>query len=87
MNDYDYFCSQLKQLRKKNNLTQKQVSKCMKFSTPQFVSNFERGLCLPGIRSLKKLSLLYKIEIYDLFDMFMDAKRSQYLKQLKKQRI
>lgn len=44
----------LKQYRLDNNLTQAQLSKKLNIHV-QFVSNYERGLCLPPRRALKKI--------------------------------
>jgi transcriptional regulator with XRE-family HTH domain len=47
--------------RIKSNKTQGEVSDILGYSSPQFLSNFERGLCTMPLEKLKKM-----IDIYDL---------------------
>ena len=52
----------LKKERVKTKLTQQDVSKYFGYSTPQFVSNWERGLVVPPMRTLKTLCQIYGSE-------------------------
>lgn len=45
----------LKEARERQELTQEQVAKLMKYSSGQFISNWERGLARPPLRKLPKL--------------------------------
>ena len=54
-------------LRKKNNLTQKDISKICNVST-QAVSKWERGESVPDIELLERLSILYKISINEIIN-------------------
>ncbi|XGC82063.1 helix-turn-helix domain-containing protein [Bdellovibrio bacteriovorus] len=63
----------LKSKRMAAGLSQKEVSKQMGYSTPQFISNWERGLSHPPVSSLKKLSVLYKIDAQELFDKLLEC--------------
>ncbi len=52
-------------------LTQAGAAKSLGYSTPQFVSNWERGLCNPPHSELKKLCKLYKLEREDLAKIWL----------------
>lgn len=51
----------LKQNRMNIGLTQAEVAEKLGLSSPQFVSNFERGLCSPPLKDLKILIKMYKM--------------------------
>jgi len=55
-------------------LTQAEVSKQCGFSTPQFLSNIERGVCWPPMDFLRKLSGLYDIDPRDVLSLLMETK-------------
>lgn len=50
----------LKNLRQKSGLTQQQLASKLSYSTAQFVSNWERGISLPPLEAVPKLSALCK---------------------------
>ncbi|MGE0528105.1 MAG: helix-turn-helix domain-containing protein [Bdellovibrionales bacterium] len=56
-------------------LTQKQVSDHLGYSSSQFVSNWERGQCLPPPQKLKKLIKLLDISGEQLANMIFDEKK------------
>jgi transcriptional regulator with XRE-family HTH domain len=47
--------------RTKSGLSQGDVASKLGYSSPQFISNFERGLCAPPLNKLKQL-----VQLYDL---------------------
>jgi transcriptional regulator with XRE-family HTH domain len=47
--------------RLKVGLSQGDVAQKLGYSSPQFVSNFERGLCAPPLEKLKVLVSLYSV--------------------------
>lgn len=51
----------LQDKRTKANLSQGDVASKLGYSSPQFISNFERGLCAPPLSKLKQLVQLYKL--------------------------
>lgn len=61
----------LKQKRNSVGLSQREVSDKFGYSTPQFISNWERDVSHPPIVSLKKLGLIYKISSEDLFEVLL----------------
>lgn len=54
-------------------LAQKDVSDKFGYSTPQFISNWERGVSNPPIGDLKKLAAIYGIDAEELFDIILIA--------------
>lgn len=61
----------LKAKRIASGLTQHDVSSELGYTTPQFVSNFERGLCSPPLNALSVLVQLYKIDAEELITMIV----------------
>lgn len=74
----------LKEKREHSGLSQKQVSEKLGYSTPQFVSNWERGLAAPPPRALKKLADLYRISVDDIFDTILQSTLQQVTADLKR---
>ena len=75
MNLGDY----LKSKRENASLSQGDVAKKLKYTSPQFISNWERGISSPPIKTLRLLSELYKVSTDELFKLILDHS----LKQLK----
>jgi transcriptional regulator with XRE-family HTH domain len=63
--------SYLKARRIAAGLTQHDVSSQLGYSTPQFVSNFERGLCSPPLNALPVLVRLYEMNPEELIDLIL----------------
>lgn len=63
----------LKSKRVAAGLSQRQVADRLAYTTPQFISNWERGVSHPPIPSLKKLGALYSIPAEELFDVLLKA--------------
>lgn len=63
----------LKTKRMSAGLSQREVADKLGYSTPQFISNWERGVSHPPISALKKLGDLYKISAEDLFEVTLNA--------------
>ena len=61
----------LKKLREDQGLTQNDVAEIMGYESPQMVSNNERGVSMPPLKSLKKLADLYKTDFNILADMYL----------------
>ncbi len=62
---------QWRQYREKAGLTQKEVSDALGYTTPQFISNVERGRCRFPVEKLPKLKRLYRLSGDQLVDMIM----------------
>lgn len=63
----------LKQKRVAAGLSQRDVSDKLGYSTPQFISNWERGVSHPPINALKKLGDLYGVPADDLFEVTLNT--------------
>lgn len=73
----------LKQSREAQGLSQKDVSDVMGYNTSQFISNWERGLSLPPIPTLRKLAKVYNINAEILFNVILEAQVEMVTKSLK----
>jgi len=58
----------LKEARQKKALTQTEIAKHLGYNTPQFVSNWERGLSAPPIESLKQISEILELDVFVVKD-------------------
>lgn len=63
----------LKQKRVAANISQRDVADKLGYSTPQFISNWERGVSHPPITVLKKLADLYKVSAEEVFEVTLNA--------------
>lgn len=68
----------LKKWRTDAKLSQQDVAKRLKYSSPQFISNWERGLSLPPMEVLPKLVALYQISVEEMTEA-MFKYQEQYL--------
>ena len=71
----------LKNKRIEANLTQSEVARKLGYSSPQFVSNWERGLANPPVVILRDLTKMYKVSADKMFDMLVDETREQLHKE------
>lgn len=62
----------LQEKRLSAKLSQKDVANKLGYNTPQFISNWERGLSHPPINILKKLADLYRISADELFEIVLN---------------
>lgn len=63
----------LKTRRVSAGLSQKDVADKLGYSTPQFISNWERGVSQPPINILKKLGEMYKVPAEELFEVTLNT--------------
>ncbi|MCB0415459.1 MAG: helix-turn-helix transcriptional regulator [Bdellovibrionales bacterium] len=68
---YKTLGSYLKNKRVQTGLTQAEVAKKLNYASPQFISNFERGLCSPPLKNLKVLVKLYSISVDEILDLML----------------
>jgi transcriptional regulator with XRE-family HTH domain len=69
LNDY------LKQKRLDSGLSQLDVAKVLGYSSPQFVSNWERGLVSPPLETIAVLIDLYKIPTGEVINRIVEETR------------
>ena len=63
-------------------MTQKSVAKRLGYSSPQFISNIERGLCTPPVDKLKVLIKIYDLDKEDLIAIILQENERLLRKKL-----
>ena len=69
----------LKKARQKSGLSQGDVAKELGYSSPQFISNWERGLSSPPLDTLSELVRLYSIPGRELVDVMVHETKQSLL--------
>lgn len=72
----------LKEKRLASGLSQGAVAKKLGYTSPQFVSNWERGLSQPPIATLRKIAQIYNISANDMFEVMLKAAVEQVTSEL-----
>ncbi|MBK9324421.1 MAG: helix-turn-helix transcriptional regulator [Bdellovibrionaceae bacterium] len=72
----------LKEKRLEAGLSQGTVAKKLGYTSPQFISNWERGLSQPPVATLRKIAQLYNISVNDMFDIMLKATIEQVTAEL-----
>lgn len=72
----------LREKRETNNFTQNELASKLGYSSPQFVSNWERGLARPPTVQLKAISKLLKIDRKELIGFLVDLDKQEWERQL-----
>lgn len=67
----------LKESRMSAGLSQGQVADALKFTTAQFISNWENGRSSPPVKYLEKLISLYSLNVGVLYDLLIDYSVAQ----------
>lgn len=73
---------QLRRRRLQLKLSQADISKACGYRSAQMVSNWERGLCGPPLRSLEKIRQLLQFSREDFLDILTTEARAHYQKLL-----
>lgn len=68
----------LKKKREEAGLTQKDVQEHMGYTTPQFISNWERGLISPPDNTLVELVSLYDIKPIELVQLLVEQQDTKW---------
>ena len=68
------FGEYLKDMRKIAGVTQGQIAKELGYTSPQFISNYERGLCYPPENNLKQIADIIKLDFEKLVANFISSK-------------
>ena len=69
----------LKAIRLEAGITQKQVSKRCNFTTPQFVSNIERGLVIPSPAYVKTIIKLTGVDGVKLIERICEVYKMRFI--------
>lgn len=75
---------QWREYRERAGLTQREVSDALGYTTPQFISNVERGRCRFPVEKLPKLKRLYRLSNDQVVEMIMVDEKRGLLKHFKK---
>lgn len=67
----------LKKLRLKSGLSQGDVAKQLHYKSPQFISNWERGLSTPTVNSFQDLANLYDVKVEIVFNAYMKSLKQE----------
>lgn len=62
----------LKQAREKAGLSQRQVADELGYQSAQFISNWERGISSPPLKTLKRLGDLYRVQAEALYEIMLE---------------
>jgi transcriptional regulator with XRE-family HTH domain len=65
----------LQEMRIKANLTQREVSQLLGYSSAQFISNFERGISSPPLKKLKELIRMYRMPVDKVMSLVLEGER------------
>ncbi len=76
------FAKWITKKRYKAQLTQRDVSIHLGYFNGQFVSNWERGQCLPAIEALPTLARIYKIKKSILLERYLEATRIRIIQKM-----
>lgn len=75
---------QWKNLREKAGLTQREVSDSLGYSTPQFISNVERGRCRFPVQKLAKIKKLYRLSADQMINLILSEEKQVLIKFIKR---
>ena len=65
----------LRGVREKSKLTQAQVSNKLGYTSPQFISNIERGISVVPLKTLSRMVNLYKMKPDSVVRIILDSQR------------
>jgi len=68
MNQIGHFTNNLKKIRKEAGLRQVDVAEMLGHSSADRISHWEKGLAVPGLVNLFKLSIIYETSPRELYD-------------------
>jgi transcriptional regulator with XRE-family HTH domain len=77
----------LKEYRIKSGLSQAEVANLLKYSTPQFISNWERGVSSPPLDKVSQLIEIYRISREELIDIMLDEAREHLEKNIPRKKM
>ncbi len=73
----------IRQKRENLGITQRDCAKYLGLSSPQYISNIERGLCGPSVETLAKLGSYLKIDTTKIIESMVDAYRTSLRERLR----
>lgn len=83
---YQELAVYFKKRREQSGHSQRTVAKELGYSSPQFISNWERGLCGPPLKKLPRIIDLYKLNKGDVVTVMMKAYKKEIERSIKGRR-
>ncbi|NJL25860.1 MAG: helix-turn-helix domain-containing protein [Calothrix sp. SM1_5_4] len=65
----------LKEVRENSELTQADVSQKLGYTSPQFISNIERGISVVPLKTLARMVSLYKVNPETVVKIILESQR------------
>lgn len=84
MSKFNHSEIDFKNLRMKAGLSQGQVAQTLKYSSPQFVSNWERKLAYPPPATFKPLAKILGVDVKILINDFLKVEKRFVLEEVEK---
>ena len=75
-------CELIKVSRLKRKLSQKELATKLNYSSPQFISNWERNKSYPPDETLKQIRKILKIRIKDVVSARLEDRRAELMEVL-----
>lgn len=77
MLDYDKkkLGTYLKEVRENSHWTQLQVSQKLGYSSPQFISNIERGISVVPLKTLARMIQIYKVDGEEVVGILLESQK------------
>ena len=76
----------LKDVREDANLTQADVSHKLGYTSPQFISNIERGISVAPLKTLSRMVTLYKANSETVVKIILESQRKLLREKLTRSR-
>lgn len=83
---FEVLGSYLQEKRVEAGLSQGVVAAKLGYSSPQFISNFERGLCAPPLAKLKSIIDMYDLNAEEVIKIMLSEHEKHIRKALKAQK-
>lgn len=76
----------LKDVRENVDLTQADVSQKLGYTSPQFISNIERGISVVPLKTLARMCALYKVNPESVVKIILESQRKLLREKLMRSR-
>ena len=76
----------LKEIRESAEMTQADVSTKLGYTSPQFISNIERGISVAPLRTLARMVTLYKVNPENVVKIILESQKKLLREKLLKTR-
>lgn len=76
----------LKETRESSQMTQAEVSERLGYSSPQFISNIERGISVIPLKTLAKMVNLYRVNPETVVRIILDSQKKLLREKLTRSR-